>query len=54
MIGNLINEQFTNSGSVTFGSALTVVLLIILLIGLLLTARVARRSLSGATPAVAT
>lgn len=49
MIGNLINEQFTNSGSVTFGSALTVVLLIILLVGLLLTARVARRSLVGET-----
>lgn len=54
MIGNLINEQFTNSGSVTFGSALTVVLLIILLVGLLLTARFARRSLTGATIGVAT
>jgi len=49
MIGNLINDQFTNSGSVTFGSALTVVLLIILLAGLLLTARFARRGISRAT-----
>jgi spermidine/putrescine transport system permease protein len=49
MIGNLINEQFTNSGSVTFGSALTVVLLIVLLIGLLATARFARRGISRAT-----
>ena len=48
MIGNLINDQFTNSGSVTFGSALTVVLLIILLLGLLATARFARRGISGA------
>lgn len=48
MIGNLINDQFTNSGSVTFGSALTVVLLIVLLAGLVLTARVARRSIAGA------
>ena len=49
MIGNLINEQFTNSGSVTFGSALTVVLLIILLLGLLASARAVWRSLSGAS-----
>jgi spermidine/putrescine transport system permease protein len=49
MIGNLINEQFTNSGSVTFGSALTVVLLIILLLGLLASARGVRRSLTGAS-----
>jgi spermidine/putrescine transport system permease protein len=49
MIGNLINEQFTNSGSVTFGSALTVLLLIILLLGLLASARGVRRSLTGAS-----
>jgi spermidine/putrescine transport system permease protein len=49
MIGNLINEQFTNSGSVPFGSALTVVLLIVLLVGVGLSARFARRGLARAT-----
>jgi spermidine/putrescine transport system permease protein len=48
MIGNLINQQFTNSGSVTFGSALTVVLLIILLIGVGLAALFLRRGFSRA------
>ena len=52
MIGNLINEQFTNSGSITFGSALTVVLLLVLLIGLLATARLARRGIARATVGV--
>jgi spermidine/putrescine transport system permease protein len=53
MIGNVINEQFTNSGSITFGSALTVLLLIVLLAGLLLVARFARGAISGSRPAVA-
>jgi spermidine/putrescine transport system permease protein len=35
MIGNIINTQFTDSGSATFGSALTVVLLGVLVIGLI-------------------
>ena len=52
MIGNLINEQFTNSGSITFGSALTVILLLILLAGLLLASRAARGALSGRTELV--
>jgi len=52
MIGNVINDQFTNSGSATFGSALTVLLLIVLLVGLLVVGRFARGAISGARTGV--
>jgi spermidine/putrescine transport system permease protein len=43
MIGNLISGQFSEGGSFTFGAALTVVLLAMLMIGIALAAFVARR-----------
>jgi spermidine/putrescine transport system permease protein len=48
MIGNLITGQFLESGSQTFGSALTVTLIVVLLLGVGLTARFARRGLDRA------
>jgi spermidine/putrescine transport system permease protein len=48
MIGNLITGQFLESGSQTFGSALTVTLIVVLLLGVGLTARFARRGLNRA------
>jgi spermidine/putrescine transport system permease protein len=48
MIGNLITSQFLESGSQTFGSALTVALIVLLLLGVTLTARFSRRGLSRA------
>jgi spermidine/putrescine transport system permease protein len=48
MVGNLITGQFLESGSQTFGSALTVTLILVLLIGVGLTARFARRGLNRA------
>jgi len=48
MIGNLISEQFTDTGAPTFGSALTVLLLVVLLIGIGLAARLGRGALSRA------
>jgi spermidine/putrescine transport system permease protein len=46
MLGNLITSQFLESGSQTFGSALTVTLIVVLLLGVGLTARFARRGLN--------
>jgi spermidine/putrescine transport system permease protein len=43
MLGNLISGQFADGGSVTFGAALTVVLLGLLLIGISIAAFTARR-----------
>jgi spermidine/putrescine transport system permease protein len=43
MIGNLINSQFTESGSATFGSALTMVLLGALVVGVALVTLVPKR-----------
>jgi spermidine/putrescine transport system permease protein len=48
MIDNLITGQFLESGSQTFGSALTVTLIVVLLLGVGLTARFARRGLNRA------
>jgi spermidine/putrescine transport system permease protein len=45
MIGNLINQQFNDAGSIPFGAALTVVLLLLLLLGVAIALRFARGSL---------
>ena len=42
MIGNLINQQFNDAGSITFGAALTVVLLLLLLAGVAIALKFAR------------
>ncbi len=42
MIGNLINQQFNDTGSITFGAALTVVLLVLLLAGVAVAMKFAR------------
>ena len=36
MIGNLINQQFTNSGLIPFGAALTMVLIALVLFGVVI------------------
>lgn len=46
MIGNLISEQFTQSGSIPFGAALTVLLLVVLLIGLAAAVLISRRGMA--------
>jgi spermidine/putrescine transport system permease protein len=43
MIGNLISQQFTGTGSIPFGAALTMVLLMMLFVGIGLLALVSRR-----------
>lgn len=53
MLGNLITGQFLESGSQTFGSALTVTLIVLLLIGVAVTSRAARRGLTGAAAGAA-
>jgi spermidine/putrescine transport system permease protein len=45
MIGNLINQQFNDAGSITFGAALTVVLLLLLLAGVAVALKFARGSI---------